>query len=309
MRSLTITLLLVFWILLATREASAFTNEPSGFREMTWGMPVGTLFSRDDFVGFNNDDKSLKYLRISDTNPIEFDSVKLYGMVFSFHNDRFWKVEMEARLLQAARLLDLFNTKYGEPSRVTHISEFSREYSWSGTGTDITLVTSLNYYDRKTADIASASIVSRKIRSLIDTGGDTVHSDQKLPIDFVEGFRGRKWGSGFRKGVIYLPLEQEPFYEYLIKGDDMVFEDVNAREIRYRFYNNKSLQKVELQFSGRQNYLKLKEACFRLFGQTSRYEQGEIRWIGKKTTVSLSFSIDSQGLWLSRLNFFGYGSQ
>jgi hypothetical protein len=301
--------MLIIGCSLNAMEAAAFRNEPDGFKDMRWGIQVGTLFTKDDSVGFSSDDKSFKYQRISDTTALEIDGVTLYGMVFSFYSGMFWKVEVEARLLQAANLLKTFSEKYGEPTRVTHISEFSREYVWSGNTTDIRLVESLNYYDRKTPDIAIASIYNRKIKSSIETDSDRAQADRKLPIDTVDGFRGRKWGSGFNKNVVYSPLEQEPYFVYLIKGDDMEFEGVSARQIRYQFYENKALQKVELHFSGKQNYLKLKEACFKRFGYTSRFEQGEIRWIGKKTTASLLFTIDANGVWLSKLIFWGFGTQ
>jgi hypothetical protein len=272
-------------------------------------VPVGKLFSKDDFVGFSSDENSSRYQKISDNTILDIDNVKLYCMVFSFYNEMFWKVELEARLLQAGKLLDLFIGKFGEPSRVINVSEFTREYIWSGNATDIILAASLNFYDRKTADIATATMYSKNIKSKIYANSDFAQSEKKLPIDTVDGFRGRKWGSGFNKKFTYLPLEQEPYYVYLIKGDDTVFEGVNAQEIRYRFYNNRALQKVELYFNGKQNYLKLKEACFRLFGTTSQYDRGEIRWIGKKTTANLSFTIDANDVWLSRLDFFGFGSQ
>jgi hypothetical protein len=304
-----LTLLFLISFSLSATDVTAYRNEPDGFNRVGWGAPVGTLFSKDDFVGFSSDEKSLKYQKISDDTPLELDNVKLYGMVYSYYYGLFWKVAFEARLLQAGKLLDLFIGKYGEPTRITTVSEFTKEYLWSGTFSDIIVSTSLNFYDKKTIDIATASIFSKKIKSEIEADIEHPQAEKKLPMDSVDGFRDRKWGSGFAKGVTYLPLEQEPFYEYLIKGDDMEFEGVNAREIRYRFYNNQALQKVELHFSGKQNYLKLKEACFRLFGNTSHYEHGEIRWIGKKTTARLSFSIDAGGVWTSRLNFFGFGTQ
>jgi len=309
MRLLTLTLLVLIGYALAATDAPAFRNEPDGFGDMRWGNTIGTLFSKDDYIGFSNDENSSKYLVISDKTPLELGNVRLYGMVYSYYSGMLWKVEVEARLLQAAKLYDLFIERYGEPSQNIFTSEFSREYTWSGTTTDIILATSLNYYDRKTIDIATASFYSRRIKSAIDNDVVQALKERKTPVDAVDGFRGRKWGSGFTKGVTYLPLEQEPFFEYLIKGDDMMFEGVTAQEIRYRFYNNRSLQKVELFFSGRQNYLKLKEACFKLLGRTSRYEQGVIRWIGTKTTVSLSFTIDSNGTWQSRLNYLGFGLQ
>lgn len=309
MRTRVFIVLLLIGQFLTALDASAFKNEPDGFNEMSWGTPAGSQFSKDDFVGFSSDDKSFKYLKVSDTTTHEIGKVKLYGLVFSLYNGAFWKAELEARLLQAGKLLELFMAKHGEPTRINHVSEFSREYIWSGAVTEIVLSTSLNYYDRSTADIATAAIYSRKIKSQIDADVDRVLTDKKLPIDGIEGFRGMKWGSGFIKGATYLPLEREPFHVYLIKGDDMIFEDVTAREIRYRFYNNHSLQKVDLAFDGKQNFLKVKEACFRLFGPTARYEQGEIRWIGKKTTVSLSFTIDTGGTWLSTLSYYGFGTQ
>jgi hypothetical protein len=309
MRTSVLILFLFIWHALIAADASAFRNEPDGFQDRNWGRTVDSLFSKDEYVGFNIDDKSSKYQVLSDKITLETEGVKLYGIVYSFYSGMFWKVELEARLLQAAKLLNLFIEKYGEPSSNVQISEFSREYTWSGVVTDIILTTSLNYYDRKTADIATATIYNRKMKSAIDADVDYAVVERKLNIDSVDGFRGRKWGSGFVKGVTYLPLEQEPYFEYLIQGDDMMFEGVNAQEIRYRFYNNKALQKVDLYFNGKQNYLNLKEACFKLFGHTSRYENGEIKWIGKKTTVSLTLVIDVNGIWLSRLSYHGFGSQ
>jgi hypothetical protein len=309
MRTLILTLLLLVGLGLNAMEASAFKNEPDGFKDMKWGTAANQLFSKDEFVGISSDDKSFKYQKISDTIPLEVDNVNLYSTVYSFYNGKFWKVEVEARLLQAGKLLNVFIAKYGEPSRVADISEFSREYIWSGTTTEIILTTSLNFFDKKTADIATASMFSRNIRSAIDDNIDHSPAERKSPIDAVDGFRGRKWGSGFNKSITYLPLEQEPFFEYLIKNDDLLFEGIRAQEIRYRFLNNRSLQKVELFFSGKQNYSKLKEACFKLFGTTSRFGRDEIRWIGKNTTVSLTFSIDAKGEWQSRLNYLGFGTQ
>jgi len=309
MRTVILSFLLLLLQSLSAIDVAAFMNEPDGFWGVTWGAPLDKHFTQDDFVGFSSDEKSSKYQVLRDSVPLEVDNVRLYGMVFSFFKGVAWKVDMEARLLQAGKLLELFRVKYGEPSRVTDVSQFTKEHAWSGEITDISLVTSLNFYDGKTIDIATASLQSKKIKSQLDDKIEPVVTEQKLPIDAIAGFRDRKWGSGLNKALTYLPLEQEPFYEYLIKGDDMVFEGVYAREIRYRFHNNRALQKVELHFSGRQNYLKLKEACFKLFGTTSRFEQGEIRWIGRKTTASLSLTIDAKGTWLSKLNLFGFGTQ
>jgi hypothetical protein len=294
---------------LLAMDVYAFRNEPDGFKDMRWGSAASQWFSKDEFIGFSSDEKSFKYLNISDTTTLEMDNVKLYGIVYSFYNGKFWKADAEARLLQAGRLRDMFFEKYGEPSRVVNRSDFSREYLWSGMNTDITLTTSLNFYDRKTVDIATASLCSNKIKSIIEGDSEQSPAERKLPVDAVNGFRSQKWGNGFNKAFTYLPLEQEPFFDYRIKDDDLLFEGVPAREIRYRFYNNKALQRVELYFDGKQNYLKLKEACFRIFGATSRNEQGEIRWIGKNTTVSLSFVIDTKGIWKSRLRYLGFGLQ
>jgi len=309
MRTLILTLLLFFGHGLTAMDAAAFSNEPEGFGNLRWGDTTGALFSKDEFVGYSSDDKSSKYRVLSAANALETDGVKLYDTVYSFYNGKLWKVDVEARLLQAVKLCGLFFKKYGEPDRNTLLSEFNRVYSWTGATSDIVLSTSLNYYDRITVDIATASIYSRKIKTAIDADVDRTLAEGKSPVDAVDGFRGRKWGSGFSKGKTYQPLEQEPFFEYLIKEDDMMFEGVLAREIRYRFYNNRALQKVELSFSGKQNYLKLKEACFKLFGKTARYEQGVIRWIGKKTTVSLSITSDATDTWLSRLTYQGFGLQ
>jgi len=309
MRTLILTLLLLFGHGLAAMDAAAFSNEPDGFREMRWGTTVGTMFTKEDYVGFSRDENSSRYLKLGDKTPLELDGVKIYSMVYSYYSGMLWKVEVEARLLQAAKLYDLFIRKYGEPSHNILRSEFSREYYWAGTTSDIVLATSLNYYDRKTIDMATASIFSRNIKSAIDADLDQALRELKSPIDAVDGFRDWKWGSGFSKGKTYLPLDQEPFFEYHIIGDDMLFEGVTAQEIRYRFYNNNALQKVELFFDGKQNYLKLKEACFKLLGRTVRYEQGMIRWIGKNTTVRLSFTIDDKDRWLSRLTYSGYGLQ
>lgn len=309
MRVFILILLLLIGHGLTALDASAFKNEPEGFMGMSWGGSVGTLFSKDDFVGFDSDEKSVKYLKISDTASLELDNIKLNGVVYSFYRGTFWKVELDTRLLQAGKLLDAFIGKYGEPSRDTLVSEFNREYIWSGTTTDIILSTSLNFFDRKTVDIATVSIYSKKIKSVIDAAIDHSVAELKLPVDQVNGFRGRKWGSGFDKQFTYLPLEQEPFFEYLIKDDNLEFEGINAQEIRYRFHDNRALQKVELFFSGKQNYIKLKNICFRLFGNISRYEHGKITWIGKNSTVSLSFIVDAKGEWQSRLAYLGFGTQ
>jgi len=308
MKSVILALLLFAWQVLASVDASAFSNEPDGFKDMKWGVSADSLFTKDDFIGFSADDNSARYVRISDEAVIEIDGVRLYGIVCSFYKGKLWKVELEARLLQAGKLLEVFAKKYGEPSSVGSASEFSKEYFWSGTATDILLKTSLNYFDRKTVDIATAAIYSRKAKAAIDGEIAPAVQEKQLPVDKIDGFRGRPWGSGFDASVTYLPLEKEPFFEYLIKNDVNVFEGVNVREIRYRFYNNRELQKVELHVSGKRNYLKLKEACFRLFGSVSRHEDSAIRWVGKKTTVSLSFFIDDNGMWQGRLVYFGFGS-
>lgn len=309
MRILILTLLLSAGFGLVAMDVSAFRNEPNGFKDMNWGGAASQWFSKDEYVGFSSDEKSSRYQKISDTISHELDNVKLYGMVFSFYNEKLWKAEAEARLLQAGKLLGVFIGKYGDPTSISDLSDFRREYIWSGTTTDIVLSTSLNFYDRKTVDIATASIFNKNVKSIIDGDADPALAERKLPVDAADGFRGRRWGSGFSTARTYLSLEQEPFFVYHIKDDDMLFEGIYAQEIRYRFYNNKSLQKVELFFNGKQNYLKLKEACFKLFGTTSQYKLGEIKWIGKKTTVTLSFTIDADGTWQSRLNYLGFGLQ
>jgi hypothetical protein len=309
MRTFILFVLLLLAQGVTTPDAAAFSNEPNGFWGVPWGAPIDINFSQDDFVGYSSDEKSSKYQVIRENAALEVDNVRLHRIVYSFYKGAMWKVDLEARLLQAGKLLDLFKLRYGEPTKVTDVSPFTREYSWTGEHSDITLASSLNFFDSKTVDIATATLQSKKIKSQLDADLEPVLTEQKLPIDAISGFRDKKWGSGFNKALTYLPLEQEPFYVYLVKGDDMVYEGVYAREIRYRFHNNRTLQKVELHFSGKQNYLKLKAACFKLFGITSRFEQGEIRWIGRKTTASLSLIIDAKGTWLSRLDLFGFGTQ
>ncbi len=309
MKVFILTLLLLMGHCVVSMDAGAFKNEPEGFMNMHWGAPADALFSRDDYVGYSSDEKSHKYQKINETDSLDVDNSKPYGMVYSFYNGMLWKVEIEARLFQAGKLLPALVGKYGNPARDILTSEFNRQYSWLGVVTDIDLLTSLNFYDRKTVDIATVFICSKKLKSAIDADVDPYMPELQLPVDLVDGFRGRKWGSGFDAPVIYQPLSQEPFFEYQIKDDQLEFEGVVAREIRYRFYNNKALQKVELGFSGKQNYIKLKQVCFRLFGNISRYEQGTIKWIGKTSTVCLSFVIDAKGEWQSRLMYFGFGSQ
>lgn len=289
--------------------AETYLNEPDGFGDLKWGDSPRSKFSENDFLGNSIDEKSALYQQLNDRNDYELDKIKLFSIVYSFYRETFWKVSLEARLLNAGKLFDLLCKKHGAPDSAAQLSEFSREYIWHGLKTDILFQASLNYYDSQTIDMATVSLQNTRIRADIDTNNENTGPEKQQPIDSLNGFRGEKWGSSFNPRHTYLPLENEPYYVYLKKADNMLFEGITVEEIRYRFHNNRALHKVELYFNGKQNYLMLKKGCFRLFGTSTRYEGGEIRWIGKKSSAKLSLRVEPDGNWKSRLELFGFGAQ
>jgi hypothetical protein len=98
--------------LLAALDASAYQNEPTGFRGMPWGTPLAAV--QFQFVLL----KSGKYAKVQEN--LSFGEVHLQRIEYGFEDGRFDAVELypERGLLEGARLLADLKAKFGKPSMV-----------------------------------------------------------------------------------------------------------------------------------------------------------------------------------------------
>jgi hypothetical protein len=113
MRSVSAVIVLVAALLGLAPAARAFQNEPTGFRGVAWGTPVGAAHGTllfDHRIG-----DRLSYRRSFET--LSVDGLPLDALYFDFYQGRFEEAVLVARRHLAGALLQTLTARYGPPAQ------------------------------------------------------------------------------------------------------------------------------------------------------------------------------------------------
>lgn len=106
--------------------AHAFQNEPTGFRGVPWGTPIGQahgLYILDHAAG---DRRSYR----RSFEDLSVNGIPLQAIYFDFYQGRFEEAVLIAKRNHGADLLATLTARYGEPARA---KGRKRIFVWSGT--------------------------------------------------------------------------------------------------------------------------------------------------------------------------------
>jgi hypothetical protein len=142
---LAVVLLSLSFLLLSFSGASAFENEPDGFRDIKWGTRIADLPSMelqneyDDGVAiYTRKEEDLYVRKIGSIGKVRLKSIKYY-----FYNDKFFKVVVEYDASKASEIRTVLDSKHGNPnSRNARQDSFvvSDNSHWNGKKVDIDFI-------------------------------------------------------------------------------------------------------------------------------------------------------------------------
>lgn len=162
------TCLLAAYILIGLHgTASAFSNEPQGFRGITWGTEFSAV--KAEMVLKENDGDDKWYARSGDKMSI--GDAQLSDIAYHFYKGRLADVFIKVKPISKLQIIQTLKTQFGEGERP---NEFMDRYFWEGTTTEITLdckpisdecmtyISSVKIGDERAADQAKAAAGAKK---------------------------------------------------------------------------------------------------------------------------------------------------
>jgi hypothetical protein len=116
-------------LLLSSTVASAFQNEPTGFRGIAWGTPLSAIRGLMRPVGATPAGQDQAYLRVGDSMTI--GGAVLEKILYKFHNGGFSEAFIVAQKgpSNTEALIAAFRAQFGE-GRQPHRS--AEDYIWQG---------------------------------------------------------------------------------------------------------------------------------------------------------------------------------
>ena len=135
MRTISIALASAVWILLPT-GATAFQNEPTGFRGIAWGTPLSAVQSQLRPLGATPAGQDQAYVRIGDNTTL--GGAALQRILYKFHNGGFSEAFIVSQKGPAntAAMIAAFQSQFGEARRP---HRFADDYIWQGSTSTIFL--------------------------------------------------------------------------------------------------------------------------------------------------------------------------
>jgi hypothetical protein len=120
-------------VVLFCGSASAFQNEPDGFRGVTWSAPFGTVSTEMSLKENAGDNKY--YLRKND--KLEIGGASLATIAYGFWRGKFDSVYIKTEgIANQQALIEAFKAQFGQPSKP---NRFMDRYYWFGAITTISL--------------------------------------------------------------------------------------------------------------------------------------------------------------------------
>ena len=113
-------------------HASAFENEPKGFRGLDWDTPIESV--QKQLILIAGEGKETYYLRASD--KLEIGDARLRDIVYRFYDGRFFGVVIRPARGNRDSFIEAFHALYGT-GRKTNSDEV--EYVWAGDDSEIIL--------------------------------------------------------------------------------------------------------------------------------------------------------------------------
>jgi hypothetical protein len=135
MRTIAIVVAAGLWILLP-KGATAFQNEPTGFRGIAWGTPLSAVQSQMRPVGATPAGQDQAYVRIGDNMII--GGAALEKILYKFHNGAFSEAFIIAQKgpTNTAAMIAAFRYQFGEATRPRRSAD---DYVWQGAKSTIFL--------------------------------------------------------------------------------------------------------------------------------------------------------------------------
>jgi hypothetical protein len=123
------------WVLLPA-VATAFQNEPTGFRGIVWGTPLSAVQSQMRPLGGTPAGQDQAYVRVGDSMTI--GAAALDKILYKFHNGGFSEafIVTQKGPSNAAALIAVFRAQFGEGTRPHGSAD---DYIWQGVTSTIFL--------------------------------------------------------------------------------------------------------------------------------------------------------------------------
>lgn len=160
----------------------------------------------------------------------------------------------------------------------------------------------------------SVKMLFRTILVLVLFAGSALGNDVPFEEREPDGFRGIPWGTSASQveGLVFSKdgtaalrelykrtnKQAAPHVDVYSRADDpLKIGDAHLTRIHYYFYNGQ-FYGATAYFSGKDNYSKLLDACYKKFGAPSLTEEDRVEWVGAKASMVLSqkgfFSMDAE---------------